>query len=170
MLADAESQPLGDENASVQLRKALSLIAGMETIRPLTPAYHHLRAGYLERLGEHAAAREQDALAARTSASASSIDEFLAGEQAYRQGDLPAAIAALQRALSLEPDHFWALYLLAVCHLKRTTPVKHRPHWWPARAAGQSSSGLTCCAALPRAKCTSSSLLKPISITLWSWA
>ena len=76
-------------------------------------------AGYLERLGEHAAAREQRRLAETASAPGrSSIDEFLTGQQAYRRNDLKGASVALELALSLQPDHFWAQYLLAVCHLR----------------------------------------------------
>ena len=52
----------------------------------------------------------------------SSVDDFLEGEDAYHRHDYKKAIQAFRRVLSREPDHFWAQYLLAICHLKERRP------------------------------------------------
>jgi len=123
LLAEAVSQPLAGELADRQLWEALRLLDLARSLRPPSRSYYLRRASYFERLGDHAAARQQEQMAVKESgATSTSIDEFLAGEQAYRRGNLKAAIAALRRALSIEPDDFWALYLLAVCHLKGHQP------------------------------------------------
>jgi len=123
LLAEAESQPLAGESREHQLQKALRALDLAKTLRAPSLAYHVRRAGYLKRLGDHSGASAEERLAAKDSlAAGSSIDEFLAGEHAYRRGDLKAASTALRRTLLLEPDHFWALYLLAVCHLKAHQP------------------------------------------------
>ena len=127
LLAEAESQPLPGEDDDQQTREALRVLDGARRLRPTTPAYHLRRAGYLERLGDGAGAEAQRRLAGSASVSGSggsSIDDFLAGQQAYRRGDLKAASVALQKALSLQPDNFWAQYLLAVCHLRAHRPVE----------------------------------------------
>jgi tetratricopeptide (TPR) repeat protein len=46
----------------------------------------------------------------------------LIGEEQYRRGDWQEAMHSFDRALSLQPAHFWAQFFLAVCHLK----VEHR--------------------------------------------
>src|SRR5262249_21773298 len=55
------------------------------------------------------------------------LDHFLVGEEQYRRGDWKQAMHAFNRALSLQPAHFWAQFFLAVCHLKLQ-------HWEAAKA------------------------------------
>ena len=123
LLSEAEAQPLPGEALDHQLRAALRRLDTAQAVRSPTPVYYLRRAGYLEQLGDHKSADEFKQLAAKASATGgSSIDEYLSGERAYRSGDLKGAIVALRRALAFEPDHFWALYLLAVCQLKAHQP------------------------------------------------
>jgi tetratricopeptide (TPR) repeat protein len=46
------------------------------------------------------------------------LDHFLIGEQRYRHGDWQEARNSFNRALTLQPAHFWARFFLAVSHLK----------------------------------------------------
>jgi tetratricopeptide (TPR) repeat protein len=52
------------------------------------------------------------------------VDDFLAGQQAYRNRDYRGAIADFRRVLLKRPDHFWAQYLLAICELKVHRPAE----------------------------------------------
>src|SRR5262249_28317036 len=46
------------------------------------------------------------------------LDHFLIGLQHYRNADQNGAKDSFNRALALQPGHFWAQFCLAVCHLK----------------------------------------------------
>jgi eukaryotic-like serine/threonine-protein kinase len=46
------------------------------------------------------------------------------GEEAYHQREYRRAVAAFRRVLGGQPDHFWAQYLLAICHLKEHRPAE----------------------------------------------
>jgi serine/threonine protein kinase/Flp pilus assembly protein TadD len=125
ILADAVAQPLAGEDPVRQAREGLQLLAGVEALRPATPALHLRRAAYFERTGERAAAQaERDRAATAHASGPSAIEDFLAGQEAGRKRDYEGAVAAFQRALMLRPDHFWAQYLLAVCHLKAHRPAE----------------------------------------------
>src|SRR5262249_36932372 len=45
-------------------------------------------------------------------------DHFLSGLEALKQGRMDEVRAACDEALRLRSEHFWAQYLLAVCHLQ----------------------------------------------------
>jgi eukaryotic-like serine/threonine-protein kinase len=125
LLAEAESQPLKGEDRDRQAREALRVLDEIQRLRTPTPEYHLRRASYLDLLEDRAGARDQRRLARTATVSGgSAIDDFLTGERAYRKGDLKSAVVSLQRALSLQPDHFWAQYLLAVCHLRAHRPAE----------------------------------------------
>lgn len=65
------------------------------------------------------------------------VDHFLSGEEAYYGRQFEAALSSFRETLRLEPDHFWAHYFLAVCHLQQeqwgeaaaglTAAASHRP-------------------------------------------
>jgi tetratricopeptide (TPR) repeat protein/tRNA A-37 threonylcarbamoyl transferase component Bud32 len=119
ILAEAIAQPLAEEDPVRQARAALRILEQARRLRTPSPIYHRLRAGYLDTLGERAAAAAAQREADRLPESARSpADDFLAGEQTYRARDYAQAIGRFQRTLVHQPDHFWAQYLLAVCHLK----------------------------------------------------
>jgi serine/threonine protein kinase/tetratricopeptide (TPR) repeat protein len=54
----------------------------------------------------------------RTETGSTPLDQFLAGEAQYRKGDWQQAARSLNAVLAREPSHFWAQFLLSVCHLK----------------------------------------------------
>jgi serine/threonine protein kinase/tetratricopeptide (TPR) repeat protein len=106
----------GDRGA---LRVALRLLDRAETIAGLSPsrAVRSARADYLEQLGDTGARRARDEAEATAPAGAS--DHYLlATAQAGRGGraGLVRAVAELNRALRLNPQHYWALMQRGICH------------------------------------------------------
>jgi tetratricopeptide (TPR) repeat protein len=98
-----------------------------------TRAYHHRRAWLLKQAGEVDQGREEQERAdARPPDSA--IDFFLLGEEECQRDRLKDAVNSLNRALALQPTHYWAQFLLAWCHLRLE-------HWETAKA------GLNACLA-----------------------
>ena len=88
-------------------------------IRPPTTSYHLRRASYLERTGDRSGSEtERRRIATANVANNASVDDFLEGEAAYHQRDYRRAMNSFRRVLGRQPDHFWAQYLLAICHLK----------------------------------------------------
>jgi eukaryotic-like serine/threonine-protein kinase len=119
ILAELISKPLKGEDATEQAREALRILDGAQRLRAPTSAFHLRRAAYIERIGDPDAAEDERRKAEDVPESGNSaVDDFLAGEQAYRNHDFKRAVSAFQRTLLLKPDHFWAQYLLAICHLK----------------------------------------------------
>ena len=53
---------------------------------------------------------------------ASAIDFFVLGAAAFGREDFEQAGASFRQALQQEPDHFWAQFLLALCHLELEQP------------------------------------------------
>jgi tetratricopeptide (TPR) repeat protein len=125
LLAEAISKPLKEEDATLQAREALRILDQAQRLRTPTSAFHLRRATYLERLGDKEGAQAERRLIEPDSGSGkSSVDDFLVGEQAYRNHDYKRAVADFRHALLLRPDHFWAQYLLAICHLKTHRPAE----------------------------------------------
>ncbi len=107
----------GDEAA---LRGALRLLDRAEATDGLPPS-HALwaeRAGYLERLGDHEAARAAARTAGATPAS-SARDHYLLASGHAREGRLAEAVAELDQAIALNPRHYWSLTLRGICQLER---------------------------------------------------
>jgi tetratricopeptide (TPR) repeat protein len=82
-----------------------------------TREYHLRRAHFLEQLGEQEEATKDKDRAASVPLDGP-LDHFLAGEEQYQRGDWTQAVNSFNRALSLQPGHFWAKFFLAVCYLK----------------------------------------------------
>jgi tetratricopeptide (TPR) repeat protein len=105
-----------------RLRRALRLLdaaaaLGQAYQLPSPQALPLRRAGYLDLLGDEEGARAARELAAGQK-SHTALDHYLAALAAYRRGDHARAAAGCGEVLWLEPEHFWALYLQALCHLK----------------------------------------------------
>jgi serine/threonine protein kinase/tetratricopeptide (TPR) repeat protein len=81
----------------------------------------HRRAEYLARLGEEEAALRERGSAPLVQPTRA-CEYFLSGNDLYKEGRLPEAIQHLEKALSLQPDHFGAQYTLAVCYLRLRSP------------------------------------------------
>jgi tetratricopeptide (TPR) repeat protein len=128
VLASVRSQqPLSGAGGKEHYHEALWILDRARQLGPQTRAYHLRRAYFLEQLGEQEEARKYRDRAASVTLEGP-LDHFLAGEEQYRRGDWQQAMTSFNRALSLQPGHFWSQFLLAVCHLK----VQH----WEAAKAG----------------------------------
>jgi tetratricopeptide (TPR) repeat protein len=106
-----------DGSTGERCREALRILEDASPLGFETRAYYLRRARLLEQLGDTAQARRETARAGSV-VPAGALDYFLEGEAQYRCGDSKRAIDAFNHALSLQPDHFWAQFFLAVCHLK----------------------------------------------------
>ncbi len=92
-------------------------------LRPPTRAYHLRKADYLARLGDRASADRERSAAERVQPTTAS-EHFLAGHERYKQREPIAAIRCFNDALRLQPDHFWAQCLSAICWLQLKRPVE----------------------------------------------
>src|SRR5262249_31502065 len=119
-------QPLPGEGGKERYEEALRILDRARQLGFQTRAYHLRRAHCLEQLGEQEEARKDRGLGAFLPPEGA-LDHFLVGEEQYRRGDWKQAMHAFNRALSLQPAHFWAQFFLAVCHLKLQ-------HWEAAKA------------------------------------
>jgi serine/threonine protein kinase/tetratricopeptide (TPR) repeat protein len=122
VLAAATAQPVARESESEQGRRALRIL---ESAAPLlghhTHAFHLLRAACLERAGDpQEAANERSA--ARETPPESAFDEFLTGLDWYKRDRLKEAKQHFDAALRLQPGHFWARCLSAICDLNARPP------------------------------------------------
>jgi serine/threonine protein kinase/Tfp pilus assembly protein PilF len=128
LLAEAVAQqPLSSDSASRRFEAALRILDRASEFGLDTMAYHLRRARFLQQMGqEQAAAKEWEQ--ANNLPPKSALDYFLIGEAQCRQGQLEDAMAPLNKALALQPSHFWAQFYLAFCHL--------RQRQWEAGLAG----------------------------------
>jgi tetratricopeptide (TPR) repeat protein len=125
--AEAEAQPLPGESSSRQTATALRLLAQAKSLRPPTQAYHQRLAQYLARSNDWAGAVRELWNAAQVSRTgAGAFDSFLLGDECYQRRDWGRAIEYFEQALRKEPRHFWAQWLLAVCHGNAQNPVEAR--------------------------------------------
>jgi tetratricopeptide (TPR) repeat protein len=106
-----------DDATSERCREALGILDHASQLGFETRAFHLCRARVLEQLGDKVES-QRETEQARSVAPAGALDYFLEGEAQYRRGDSKRAIDAFNHAVSLQPDHFWAQFSLAVCHLK----------------------------------------------------
>jgi serine/threonine protein kinase/Tfp pilus assembly protein PilF len=116
MLASTRDQQ-PDNGAHEPNREALRILDGARQLGYETCALHSRRADLLERLGELDQSKMERNLAA-AHLPEGALDCFLAGEEQYRRGNYKYASTFFNRVLNLQPDHFWARFFLAVCHLK----------------------------------------------------
>ncbi len=117
ILAETEAQSVIDVQSAeqrAQLRSALQLLDQAPRFGTPSRAYHLRRARYLSRLGDDVAAAqaEKDALAASL---ANVLDHFLMADESYRRENFDEAIGEFERVQQLQPNHFWSLYLNALC-------------------------------------------------------
>jgi tetratricopeptide (TPR) repeat protein len=115
ILATAEASP----------HEGLRRLDQATRLRPPTAAYHLRRAACLSAAGLQAAALEERRRA-QALQPATAFDHFLIGREDYRQGDVRRALEHFNRALHLQPDHFWAHCLSALCLLQSREPIQAR--------------------------------------------
>jgi tetratricopeptide (TPR) repeat protein len=124
VLAEAVAQPLPDQSADEQRRRAAEALVLLDRAARLgrsTRAWHLRRAHYLAQAGDAEAAQHEHVYA-RAVPAAGALDHFLLGDEHYRQGDWAQAVAAFESVLQGQPDHYWAQYYLALCWLKTGRP------------------------------------------------
>lgn len=83
---------------------------------PTTMAYHLRRADYLERQNNFVDAGKERRLAA--AAKPDALDYFLMGDAKQKQRRFTEAARDFAATLSLQNNHFWARYFLAMCNLQ----------------------------------------------------
>jgi len=105
--------------------QGLRLLDQAADLRPPTQVYHLRRADLLARRGDAPGAQgERDKAKALQTSSA--LDHFLSGKEEYRRGKWTAALHHFDEALLIQPEHFWAHCLSAVCSLQLKNPVRAR--------------------------------------------
>lgn len=124
VLADAVAQPLPEQNEQTrqqQARDAIKILKRAAASGPATRAYHLRHAHFLRQAGDLDAALVES-VRGKTLQPVDVLDYFLVGNEAYRQGNVSDAIVHLEKALQLQPEHFWAGYYLGLCRLKTGRP------------------------------------------------
>jgi serine/threonine protein kinase/lipoprotein NlpI len=121
LLAEAVAQ----QDPPRHIQEAVHILDRAITFGSPTRAYHLLRARYLRQLGKVAGARKASDLA-ETCPPQTALDYFLLGFDLQKQGNVAAAIDNFESVLRLQPDHFWARYILAVCYLRLTLGPEER--------------------------------------------
>jgi eukaryotic-like serine/threonine-protein kinase len=111
ILAEAVDEP----------NEGLRLLDQAAELRPPTRFYHLRRADLLARRGDEAEAKaeREKAKAIQTT---SAIDHFLSGQEQYKRREWEAALSQFDLALLIEPKHFWAHCLSAICDLQLSRP------------------------------------------------
>jgi serine/threonine protein kinase/Tfp pilus assembly protein PilF len=106
------------------LRKALSLLDHCEAVDGLPPlrALWEDRALYLEQLGEGTRAQAARRRATEI-APACARDHYLLATSFARKGRHGDAIAELNAALRLKPDHYWSLVQRGICYRELGEPL-----------------------------------------------
>jgi serine/threonine protein kinase/Flp pilus assembly protein TadD len=117
VLAEATARPLPGESAVQQAQSALKILErAAALLEQPTHAFQMRRAACLDKAGDSGAARREYAIAASIPPSGA-FDHFLSGLERYKEGLLNPALVHFEAALGIEPDHFWAKCLLAICRL-----------------------------------------------------
>ncbi len=114
-LAEAVDQP----------EKGLRLLDEAAKLRPPTRVYHLRRADLLARRGDEPAATRARELA-KDLPTSSAIDHFLIGKEHYKRKEFSVALSHFGETLGLQPGHFWAHCLSAICALQLSRPFEAR--------------------------------------------
>ena len=134
VVADTLAHPLPGQpqlKGRLQARRALAVLDRAARLGISTRAFHVRYAHYLKQAEAPFPAWCSRALA-EAQVPTSSLDHFLTGVERYRRGDCKSAAADFERALQMQPDHFWAQYYLALC-------------WLQARRPDLAATGFTAC-------------------------
>src|SRR5436309_1281628 len=117
LLASARVRTAGTDRGVIE--GALGLLDRAEAIRDLepSPALWHERAHYLELLGDARRAASARAKAGRAQPN-TARDCYLLATAYLRKNHLdPLALALLDRAVGLDPWHYWSWVQRGICHL-----------------------------------------------------
>jgi serine/threonine protein kinase/tetratricopeptide (TPR) repeat protein len=117
ILAEATAPPMPAGRDASCCQTALRIMDRAATLRPATRSYHLRRSEYLRGTGDGAAA-EKERQRAGALRPQDAVDYFLLGDETYRRGEWSTAIAYFENTLRLEPEHFWARFLIAFAYLQ----------------------------------------------------
>jgi serine/threonine protein kinase/tetratricopeptide (TPR) repeat protein len=121
ILAETEALSAADQKPPERdqhLREALRLLEQALRFGSPSRAYHLRRARYLALRGEAAAAGQAEKAAAGAAVRLV-LDHFMVADEFYRRATFDEAIKEFDQVLQLEPAHFWAQYLKALCLLRQ---------------------------------------------------
>ncbi len=128
--AEAEVQaPAADSDHRKPAGQALEILdRALRVLDRPTRAYHLQRARYLALLQEEAnATAERQRAADPKLQPRAPVDHFLLGklrmgEEPSQRQTLASAITHFEDTLQMQPDHFWAQFLIAVCQVRSGRP------------------------------------------------
>ena len=118
LLAEAEARTLPSDNDAEKkkrLENGLAVLTWAEAGPPMR-SYHLQKADYLKKLG-----RDAEAAKAEQTAPAEPVDvldHFRLGVAHFDAHRLDAAMQEFTMVLSLEPQHFWCHYRMALCRVR----------------------------------------------------
>jgi serine/threonine protein kinase/tetratricopeptide (TPR) repeat protein len=120
VLADATAQRLDADNdaaAQSKAKEALAILATAQQLGFATHTYHQRCARFLELAGQQERAAEEKNRA-RELPPRNDMDHYLVGCESYREGRTKDAGKSFEQALRLRPNHFWARFYQALCHVR----------------------------------------------------
>jgi len=118
VLAEAVAQPLTGEDPALQGDRGLVILDQAARLRAApTRAYLWRRAACLARRGDKAG-QARALTAAQHLEPATAHDHFLEGRERYNRGEWSVARGQFHAVLRLQPDHFWAQCLAAICAIQ----------------------------------------------------
>ncbi|HEV3166939.1 MAG TPA: protein kinase [Isosphaeraceae bacterium] len=122
VLAEAVALPLPGESSPRQALEALRILDRAAALPyPPTHAYHLRRAECLVKAGDTEEAERERSVADSLKPDGA-FDHFLSGLERYKHNDLAQAKQHFDAALRIQPNHFWAQCLLAICDLNSQPP------------------------------------------------
>jgi tetratricopeptide (TPR) repeat protein len=120
-LANAVAEPQPGQPREVhqrQAQEALRILDRASKLIGTSPAVEHwVRARFLAQSGDQPAADAARAQAGKAPLSRP-FEYFLRGNDLYREGRYPQAVQHFEKALSKQPNHRGAQYVLAICYYK----------------------------------------------------
>jgi tetratricopeptide (TPR) repeat protein len=124
ILAAAVAEPLPGEEPKPQAALGLQVLDRAARLRPESSrAFHVRRAACLTQAGDSEGAKRAREEASRFTPT-TAPDYFLAGQERYARGDWSGAAEDFDAVLRLQPDHFWAQCLSAICALQTRRPAE----------------------------------------------
>lgn len=147
--------PAGGDQTRKQAALALALLDRAESLGKVqglaSRTYHLRRVRYTAQA--HGETGHPDEVAAHAPKASGALDWFLLALEAYRLGQYEQAGQACQEVLGRQDNHFWARYILALCHLRAsrwlqgkaelTVCLDKRPEFvWPRLLRGLASREL----------------------------
>jgi eukaryotic-like serine/threonine-protein kinase len=122
VLAETVAQPLPGESPRQQASEALRALdrAALLPHNP-THAYHLRRSACLDQAGDPEGAQREHS-AANGIQPDGAFDHFLSGMEWFKRDLLPQAKRHFDAALRIQPNHFWAQCLSAICDLNSRPP------------------------------------------------